>query len=342
MDTITNSLRAAEVGQPQHFRNLTAFPLLHSGAGKPDYITLSKAVQQETASITEISEGGSVPNLLLDNKGDEDVLILDGEELIGAKQNRVANLTILAAAHSKTVIPVSCVEAGRWSYSSRNFDVSERAMFHRGRAAKAAALSQNLKATGTYGADQGQVWDGIAAKHVRMDVESTTAAMADMYEQNHGSIEDYVGEYKSVDDQVGVLFAIDGEIEGMDLFDAHATLENMLPKLVRSFAIDALESAHRESKQADGEAASRFLDRVAAAHMDSYPGIGLGTDVRLSAPLVAGGGLVNGDKLIHLAAFRNEGPDQSGNRNEQRSLFETRLRSHRYSRMRRRNKDSDH
>jgi hypothetical protein len=342
MEAITNSLRAVEIGQPQQFRNLTAFPLLQRNAGKPDYITLSRAVQQETASITEISEGGSVPNLLLDNKGDESVLILDGEELIGAKQNRVANLTILAAAHSKTVIPVSCVEAGRWSYSSRNFDVSERAMFHRGRAAKAAALSSNLKATGTYGADQGQVWNYISEKQARMDVESTTEAMSDMYDQHRGSVEDYVGKFRSVEEQVGVLFAIDGEIEGMDLFDANATLENMLPKLVRSFAIDALESANGEGKPAEEKAASRFLDRVAAAHMDSYPGIGLGTDVRLSAPLVAGGGLVNGDKLIHLAAFRNEAPDQSGDRNEQRSLFETRLRSHRYSRMRRRNKDSDH
>jgi hypothetical protein len=339
MEAINTALQGLQIGEPQGFRNLAAFPLLLRNAPRAGYITLSEAMRKQTARITEISEGGSVPELLLDNTGAEKVLILDGEELIGAKQNRIANLTILADANSKTVIPVSCVEQGRWSYRSADFQTSSRLMFHRSRAAKAVSLNENMKATGTHGANQGQVWANIQAKQSRMGVNSPTSSMADMYDDHHERIEDYADKFRPVENQVGVLFAIDGEIEGMDLFDATDTFARMLPKLTRSFAIDALESAGSEVQAVETKKASRFLDRVAAAHIDSYRGVGLGEDVRLSAPLVAGGGLIYEDKLIHMAAFRAAGPGRTGagDRDQQRSIFDTRMQSRRYSRMRRRN-----
>ncbi len=46
------------------------------------------------------------------------MLLLDGEHLEGAMQNRVLNVSVLAAARHDTVIPVSCVERGRWGYGS--------------------------------------------------------------------------------------------------------------------------------------------------------------------------------------------------------------------------------
>jgi len=334
MQNITQALQGLTIGEAQAFRNLSAIPLLLRNAPKAGYITLAKAITSGFASITEISEGGSVPELMLNNTGKDNVLVLDGEELLGAKQNRIANLTILAAAESKTVIPVSCVEAGRWSYRSKNFDVSERAQFSRGRAAKAAALSDNMKATGTYGANQSMLWDNIQAKQSRMAVDSPTAAMADIYDQHHESVEHYTSKFIAVENQIGVLFAIDGEIEGMDLFDASDTFADMLPKLARSFAIDALETSNREVRPLEQSAATRFLDRVATAQADTYPGVGLGTDVRISAPLVAGGGLVHEDKLIHMAAFRTGIPGSTGDRHSQ---AETRLRSRRYAQMRQRN-----
>jgi hypothetical protein len=40
----------------------------------------------------------------------------DGEQLVGAKQNRILNMTVLVAAETEVTIPVSCVERGRWGY----------------------------------------------------------------------------------------------------------------------------------------------------------------------------------------------------------------------------------
>ncbi len=54
-----------------------------------EYLTLDEALAAKTATVTEVSESGSVPELYFQNEGDLPVLLLDGEELVGAKQNRV-------------------------------------------------------------------------------------------------------------------------------------------------------------------------------------------------------------------------------------------------------------
>ena len=61
------------------------------------------------------SESGSVPELVVENPLAERVLLYDGEELVGAKQNRILNVSVLVEAKSTLTIPVSCVEQGRWS-----------------------------------------------------------------------------------------------------------------------------------------------------------------------------------------------------------------------------------
>lgn len=312
METITSALRGLHIAEPQHFKNMTAYPLLQRDAKPANYLTLDEALARGMARITELSQAGSVPELLLDNQGAVNILVLDGEELIGAKQNRIANLTVLAAAHAKTVLPVSCVEQGRWNYASEEFSAAPRAQFSRGRAEKTAALSSNLRSAGTYAADQGGVWDSIAAKQDRMQVHSPTGAMKDIYEQHHDGVEAYAMAFTALDEQIGILVAIDGEVRGMDLFDAPDTLEKTLAKIVRSFAIDALESAKAGMQQNSVEKANRFLDRVAAADTEVYSGISLGRDVRLSAPLIAGGALVHDQRLIHLATFAMQSAPEKG------------------------------
>mgnify|MGYP001485673302 CR=1 FL=1 len=99
-------------GDVQSHGALAVLPIMAELPTGPDYLTLSEALAAGTLVITEINEGGSVPELAVMNEGDLPVLLLDGEELAGAKQNRVVNTTILLKEHSKTVIPVSCVEQG--------------------------------------------------------------------------------------------------------------------------------------------------------------------------------------------------------------------------------------
>ena len=114
MQALSSTLKALEIGAPIATGPLTVFPLLRADAPPAAYALLDEALDAGLAEVTEISDGGSVPELLFRNKSDRDILLVDGEELVGAKQNRVLNLTILVGAFQEVKIPVSCVEASRW------------------------------------------------------------------------------------------------------------------------------------------------------------------------------------------------------------------------------------
>jgi hypothetical protein len=89
-----------------------------------------------------------VPELLATNPLESNVLLYDGEELLGAKQNRILNVTVLVAATSETRIPVSCVEEGRWSARSTFFDAAKHTAYPELRRRKAERLSADPLALG--------------------------------------------------------------------------------------------------------------------------------------------------------------------------------------------------
>ncbi|MCX8006019.1 MAG: hypothetical protein N2688_13875, partial [Burkholderiaceae bacterium] len=121
MNPLSTYLNALVIGAPSMAGPIGIVPLLAGADAAADYLLLDEALAAGLAEITETSDAGAVPELLLRNRAERDLLLLDGEELIGAKQNRVLNTTILAAAGADIRIPVSCVEAGRWAWQSRRF-----------------------------------------------------------------------------------------------------------------------------------------------------------------------------------------------------------------------------
>ncbi len=306
MTTIGATLERLNICKKVTYENLAMFPLAVEQEDRLDYLTMGHAMAQGLVSVSEVSEGGTVPELRCANRAELPVLIVDGEELVGAKQNRVANLTILVPAKTTLLIPVSCVEAGRWRYQRDDLVASERAHFARGRAVRVATVSCAMESCGSPRSDQGRVWSDISAKAERLRASSPTQAMAAIYDRHHTTLESYVAALGSVEGQTGALFAVDGAVVGLDLFDSSATLAALLPKLVRSYAIDAVESAGCDQPTADPARARAFLERVAGARMASFPAIGLGTDIRLTGPGLVGGGLVVDERLVHLAAFAQE------------------------------------
>jgi hypothetical protein len=80
-------------GEPVTHGALAVIPLLAPNLDDPDWLTLEEA--GDRARVTEVSEAGSVPFLKVANGADRPLLLLDGEELIGAKQNRILNTTVL-------------------------------------------------------------------------------------------------------------------------------------------------------------------------------------------------------------------------------------------------------
>lgn len=308
-NTVAQTLSSVVLGPDVAFDNLVMLPLLRRGvpARTVDYLTLDEALSSGVAEITEVSEQGSVPELRFRNRGAKPTLIVDGEELVGAKQNRVVNLTILVAARSGLTIPVSCVEAGRWRARTRKFTTSPRTHYASGRAKRMAQVSASIRNERSYRSDQSEVWADIASKSARMRANSPTSAMEALFVDHGASIEKFVEACRPVDGQVGALFAIDNTIVGMDLFDRESTLRKILPKLVRSVAVDALdgESYGRPPVPLPHQVA-RFLAAVSGIPHTTTKAIGLGDDVRMTGSGITGAALVVETTVVHLSAF-NQG-----------------------------------
>ena len=84
-----------EFGDLAIFRGVGLLPMFQGVYEGLDHLTLKEALDKDALLISEVSHGGSVPELKVINKGSAPVLLLDGEELSEAKQNRVLNTTIL-------------------------------------------------------------------------------------------------------------------------------------------------------------------------------------------------------------------------------------------------------
>lgn len=302
MDAITQCIEALIVGSPQVVEQLVMIPLARGAFQPRTYKVLEEAISDETASVSEVSESGAVPTLLFENKAPQPVLLIDGDTLMGAKQNRTLNISILIAAGTRTEIPVSCVEAGRWSRTSRHFSPSSDHMYASGRSRMMHDVHRSMEAGHGPRADQHEVWGDIDRKMGRMGVRSATRTMTDIYEQRGCSLDAMAGQLKAAPDQVGAIFVVRDRIAGLELFDHPETLALKLPKLVRSYGLDAIdESATPEPCSIPTSEA--FLHGIARAQRSDDHAVGLGVHTRLQGAGLIGSVLVMDGRLIRLSAF---------------------------------------
>jgi ARG and Rhodanese-Phosphatase-superfamily-associated Protein domain len=168
------TLPEVHVGDPVSHEALTVFPLFDGAGGNADYLLSDEALAAGAVTVEELTEGGSVPTLVVNNPTDSLVLFLEGEELRGAKQNRVLNTSVLAGARAKTAIPVSCVEQGRWRYTSASFGHGGTHSSPKQRHVLKESVSRSAKEGRGHGSDQGGVWKEVGRQMEALGVSSVT------------------------------------------------------------------------------------------------------------------------------------------------------------------------
>lgn len=300
---IKNFINRIKSGDMQVHDNLAVIPLFLDGNGGPSYITLKEALDMGTFIVTEISEGGNVPELKVINKGDIPVILLDGEELSGAKQNRVLNTTVLIAGMSETVIPVSCTEHGRWSYTSSEFRDSDLIMAYNIKRKKARSVMRNVRETGRYASDQGEVWDDIQAMSSNAKVHSSTGAMKDVFESREKDLDDYLNAITMMPEQRGMMVIINGVLMGFDVLSSDTAYAKLHQKLLKSCAIEALLDRKKKTITPNHAIVEGFLQEIITCNETKHKSVGLGIDYRFEGKEKVGTALVHEDNVIHLAFF---------------------------------------
>jgi hypothetical protein len=303
---LRETLQRAPLGAPLRSGGLWLFPILVDGptADGPGATCtlLADALAAGTAEVTEVSDSGSVPQLIVRNRGASPILAPEGEVLVGAKQNRTVNISLLVAAHTEVVVPVSCVEAGRWQSRGRTFAAGGWA-HPKLRAAKVSSVWRG----GRDGlrSDQGRVWNEVAAFAADLSVPSSTSDLFESMEA--AAAAEPAAAVELPPGTRGVVAAAGGKVIGVDLLASPAMLAAVWPRLWKGYAVEALRSPRPDGPGADTAPTvtrvRRFLLRVGSAARPATETPGLGEALAIDDALFAGTALVWNGAVQHVAAF---------------------------------------
>ncbi|MDQ3608105.1 MAG: hypothetical protein M3459_04270, partial [Actinomycetota bacterium] len=204
------------LGDPDVHGPLAVFPLF-GPAPRLSYVSFAQGCAAG-ASVKELEGGASVNDLLVLNPTDHAVLLYEGEEVLGAQQNRTFDVSVLVGNRSRLRVPVSCVEAGRWDGArhSESFSPAPQAAYPALRAMKNRATCASVAAGGPPRATQGEVWNEVADKSARMGVASPTGAMHDIYAGRRDRLAEFHAAIALHDGQTGALVLIGGRAAVLD------------------------------------------------------------------------------------------------------------------------------
>jgi hypothetical protein len=169
---------------------------------------------------------------------------------------------------------------------------------------KSAQVHASLRVSGRHRSDQGAIWDEISEKASRRGAESPSMAMAEIYEKDMPTIQEYVKHFRLTDSQVGALFMINGKVVGLDSFGKPDSFAKTFKKLVESYALDAIDwfEPEKEHKNLKSDV-TKFMKSSQAVQVEMHPSVGLGTDCRMESRKVTGFALVVDNKILDISSL---------------------------------------
>lgn len=313
---IRKSLSELKLGELQSHNGMSARPLFSAPPSGPDYVMLKDALENKNLRVTEVNDAGSVPELKAENKLDAFILLLDGEELTGAKQNRIVNTSILLEPRSETVIPVSCTEQGRWGYASPDFSYSDTVMSSKARARKSSSVSSSYALSMKARSDQSEVWAEIASLHTLGRTSSRTGAMKDAYDSRKRDLDSILESFPCQDGQTGVLVYVDGKPGALEFLSRADRYQKVHNQLIRSYAIDAMLERGEDEGSSTVEDGQAFVDAVGECGEQRFESVGAGHDFRFAGRNLVGSALVHEECVVHASFFgmKNDGQGRRAGR----------------------------
>ncbi len=292
-----------QAGETVTHRGISVTPLFPMRNPECTYISLADAVAKGF-TVTEVDEEGDVGEIVVHNPTGSRVLLYDGEEIAGAKQDRIINVSVLVGVGEEFAVPVSCIEMGRWERESDAFRPAMRTPATEVRRAKALNLELDPMEGG---AAQSAVWDAVSMKERQHGFESGTSKHGDLIEHERGKLDDLARAFPLQPGQCGMVLGADGKVVCMDAVSRPDVFATLHGPLLTGYMLDAMHAL--DGTPAPDDAAAAFMTVVERAERRPRQAAGLGTDVRLGSPDVVGSALELDGETIQLTAFRRESDD---------------------------------
>ncbi len=279
-----------------------------------EYISSDSAIKKKCIDVREVSETGMVNAIEVVNNSDQFIFMMDGDVLVGAKQTRMLNTSIFFAPKSRTVIPVSCVERGRWQFVSRSFSGSHFASPSILRVSNSREVTSSLRNEGAFTTHQSRVWENVQSFVHQSKTTSRTHSLADIYEQKHDDLESVTQQFDPADEANGFAVFVDNRLLNIDLFNRRDIYREYFKKVIHGIAAETLFLIDKGKSITESEVKYRaldVLDSVEKIEGSEHPGVALGIERRFESKEVTGFHLQYDDLLVHLAVLSISTASQS-------------------------------
>lgn len=287
-----------QLGEPSIISNLIVFPVHGRNFSEETPLTLD-----DSGGGVEIEElkNPTVGSVNIKNLTDYDFFGGEGEELVGALQHRIFVTSFLLPGKSERIIPVSCVEEGRWSGEKEFFSGSTIA-YPTLRALTSRSIYQNLSKGKGFKVDQQSVWKEIERKQTTLKTQSQTRSMHDTFTQLKDEIAHF-SEYTPHEDQLGFLALTNRKVLCADIFLNPELFRKFMKKLLISYALDALEDASSPGSFNMEKGKEFFSAIIKVRKIKKFAGVALGEEWRFKERGILGKALVHNERIYHLSAF---------------------------------------
>jgi hypothetical protein len=279
--SLLDTLKHSVISGRQQCGSLEVFHLKWAIDNGPAYATLDEALEAHWIEITESTESGQVSRIKIINHSEHMIFLMAGEQLVGCKQNRVLNSSIMVPPKAEMPVPASCVERGRWGYNSRAFSSAGTSSHYGLRALMSEHAYKSYRSSGMPISDQRAVWGEVSRKLGAMGSPSRSDAMQDVYGNYSARLKELEEKLPPPTDCNAAVFVVAGVIVGSDFFDKNDTLRKLWPKLIRRCSLDALERWSQNTTSISLDDISEWLERSTGASQEPFPSPGIGLDVRI-------------------------------------------------------------
>ena len=291
------------VSEPVEKNNITAFFLSSIEKNNNKYLSFSEAIAKNQVQISEVNKKGLVTKLSVSNKSSDNIIILNGELIIGTqiRQDRIVDSTVLIPGYATVLINTFCGEQYRWSPRlSNKISTSESLYFSSGRANNAADINTKLS-------KQCRIWSEISEKISDFNVKSFTNSVDQIYKKKKVNVEEIVNFFKIPSEAVGVALGINNQLVNIDIFSNNCMLQIYLPKIIRSIALDSFKKISKKSYLKKKEV-HRFLRQIHQANKQKRKVVEgtLGEELQFNSESVAGSILYHKEQTVHFSAFVKE------------------------------------
>jgi len=287
---LNNIFTKPGIGEPVFLRNLKIYPIHAENNNGSSLATVEETMTAGNGEFREL-DTPEINEILFINRGNEPVLMIDGEEITGALQNRIIAISTIAESNKRARIPVVCAEEGRWD---------EIGGFKTGNYSYPRLRSLLIKKRQTKKDLQEKIWQEIQRKMTVTKTRSATSSMHDIFENLAEEIDRYIEDFQSLNHgTVGIIGTAGNRILGGDIFRNSNIYKKIEKKLIKSYALDALEYMHKGNDQPDVEG---FLATTFAILNKIKPRKKT-QNITIKGAGLLGQTLVYQDNFIHVSAF---------------------------------------